>query len=515
MQNDRASPRPSSAVLNHLNQGLLTSYEPHNPVKSQRLTRFSIICGMIAAIAPLQFGYKLSELNIIKDAIINCDNPLTSSGFNWSLPKCLPMDENYFALATSIFALGGLVGSLFAGYLSDRFGRKRVLLYNSIIFLIGATIQAFSLNAASLIFGRFVSGISSGTAIVITPIYLTEIAPIHARGTLNLFNQMSIVIGLLLAQIIGYFFETGNRWRMVFIISMLLSLVNFGTMFLIVESPKYLYYQSNIAQAEVVLQKLRNNNDVREEIESWENPSQNNASTSSNENMYETRISESELPSSNILLPERNINLINIFGIRKYRQPIFLVVCLQLGQQATGISAVVFYSTSIFKEIYSSKTSAILTLVFGIVNLVMTIFAINIIEQIPRKKLLLSSIIAMFISMLIFVISSFQQLKIMVVISLFMVIASFAPGFGPLPFLLSTELFDTKALGAGNSISISTNWIGTFISGVTFFGLQNAIGNYVFVIYMGLMVIFAIIYIFYLPETKNKTFEKVSEDFVF
>ncbi|PVU93515.1 hypothetical protein BB561_003235 [Smittium simulii] len=498
---------------------VLPKQNVYGPIETQSgpgLTRFCILCGIIAAIAPFQFGYKMAELNNPKESIINCSTASSTSDFNWSFPKCLPMSEDYFALATSIFALGGLLGSFFAGYLSDRFGRKKILLFNSLIFFVGATIQAFSLKSSVLIFGRFVSGISSGTAIVVTPIYLTEIAPIQSRGTLNLFNQMSIVIGVLMAQIIGYAFGTGNRWRMVFIISMLLSLVNFATSFFLVESPKHLYQKGKSDEAESILKRLRGTNDVKQELESWKINSENNIiSPDSEERLGMDNGAHTASPDTVNYTPEKNINLFSIFGIPKYRQPLFLVFCLQLGQQFSGVNSVIFYSTSILSDIYSKETSSKLTLILGSVSVFSTIFAVIIVDKVERKKLLLSSIIGMFLSMLIFVIALFKEINVLVVVGLFMVLASFAPGYGTLPFLISTELFDTKAVGAGNSVSIATNWIGTFIIGVTFFAIQKAIGYYVFVVYMGFMAIFAAIYMIYLPETKNKSFQVVSKEFVF
>ncbi|KAJ1938184.1 Bifunctional purine biosynthesis protein PurH, partial [Linderina pennispora] len=158
------------------------------------ITRTCLASAIIMAIAPLQYGYHIAELNTPKGIITKCDSGAAHGG---RLPLCLPMNDNMYSLATSIFAIGGLFGSLAAGWMAERWGRRGALMYNNLPFVIGPLLMAFALTPGMLVAGRLISGIGSGASIVIAPLYLSEIAPVKLRGTLNLLNQLSIVVGIL------------------------------------------------------------------------------------------------------------------------------------------------------------------------------------------------------------------------------------------------------------------------------------------------------------------------------
>ncbi|PVV03474.1 hypothetical protein BB560_002059 [Smittium megazygosporum] len=506
----------SSAAQNHPSH-----MKPSNSdLANQRITLFCLKCAFIVALTPLQFGYKMSELNIIKDSIVECSSD-TSKDFHWSLPRCLPMADSVFAFATSVFALAGLFGSLLAGYLCDRFGRKRSLFITQLILFVGVTIQTFSLSPAILVVGRFVSGFGSGVCLVAAPMYLTEIAPPKRRGALNLLTQFGIVIGVVLGMIMGYFFRVGNRWRMVFFIAMAICIVNFFLLFFIVESPKYLHHLGRESDAIAVLKRLRQVDEVSEEFDSWnttETPVQTNSPSfsqgaSSSAQSITTPTGSPKIGSPNSA--QKKINIFNIFRIRKYRQPLFLVFALMAGQQLTGVNAVTFYSNSIFQKYYSDKTSSILTIIFGVVNAISTVPPIFLVERVGRRFLLLFSSIMMFICLILLCIGVLKNNPALSVTGVFSSVSAFEFGLGPLPLLLSTELFDTKAVATGNSFTLSINWTFTFVVGVTFFSLQHAIGDYIFVLYASFLFVFTLIYFFLLPETKHKTFEEVSREFVF
>ncbi|OMJ18861.1 Solute carrier family 2, facilitated glucose transporter member 1 [Smittium culicis] len=484
---------------------------PQNELRNQSLTAFCIVSGLIASITSFQFGYKLSELNNPKDAIVGCIDSDFKKFLN--LPVCLPMSDTYFGFVTSIFAIGGLFGAFLGGYCAERFGRKKYLIFNSIFFFVGSILELFSVNPGMLATGRFISGIGSGAGVVTTPIYLTEIAPLKSRGFLNTFNQMLIVTGIFIAQVMGYFFGTGSSWRYVILLAVISSVVNMITMFLVVESPKYLLTKGRYNEAKASLSKLRGTSDVEEEMESWD----------INKNIVENRYGsiEQSLPDTTISQEGgyaneiKGISLLKILTMKKYRQSLVLVFFLMTSQQLSGINTVFFYSNSIFSKMFNQSTSAILTLVVGALNVFFTIISVFIMDKIARKKFLFASMGSMSISLGILTVSLIAKIDILSVISIYLVTISFITGLGALPYLISTELFDQQGMSAGNTVSISANWIWTFVIGVSFFSLQNALKNYVYILFIVFLILFAIFFYFFLPETKDRTYKEVAKEFKF
>ncbi|OLY78587.1 Solute carrier family 2, facilitated glucose transporter member 3 [Smittium mucronatum] len=465
---------------------------------TEKLTTYCIVSGLIVSLASFQFGYKLSELNNIKDPIISCD---LNAPRILNVPVCLPMSDTYFGLVTSIFAIGGLVGAFFGGYCSEKYGRKKYLVFNALFFLVGSLIELFATTPGMLVAGRFISGLGSGGGVVTAPMYLTEIATVSSRGFLNTFNQMLIVTGIFIAQLMGYFFNTGNRWRYVIVLAVVSSVVNMLTMLLVVESPKYLISKGKLPEARIALSRLRGTSFVDDEISSWER-------------------ADSKLPESphlDDLEPENkeSISLIKILFMKKYRLSLILVFSLMTSQQLSGINTVFFYSNSIFSKMFSQSLSAILTLVVGAINVIFTMFTVFIMDKIGRKTFLLISMGSMAVSLAILTISLVLKVDILSVVAIYLTTISFITGLGALPYLIATELFDQRGMSAGNTVSISANWIWTFVIGVSFFSLQERLGDYVFILFIGFLLLFSSFFYIFLPETKDKTYNVVAKEFKF
>ncbi|OLY85544.1 Solute carrier family 2, facilitated glucose transporter member 2 [Smittium mucronatum] len=483
--------------------------------KKSKLTRFCVLCGLIASLTSFMAGYKLAELNNPKDSIMNC-NLERINGVIFGLPLCLPMSEVYFGFVTSVLAIGGLMGTMFSSKLADSYGRKNSLIINSIILIIGSIIEAFAYSPLMLVLGRFFSGIGAGIGFVIVPMYLTEIAPIESRGVLNTFNALGLTLGTFISQVMGHFLNIGHRWRIVLGAGICMSLLSAILLLYVVESPRYLYENNKERQSKISLRKLRGTCNIDEEIRSWKqecekariekNESETNSYLSSDveQNEYYQKVDEAE----------HKLNLISIFGVREYRQPVILAFFLRMCQQLSGINVVIFFSSTILNKTFTKSTSSMLTLLVGLIYFIFTILTAIIIDKIGRRKLLFSSMISMFISLGLLAMSLIYKFNYMSAISIFLAIMSFAPGLGTLPFLLTTEIFDTKAMAVGNSISIAVNWIFVFIVGSTFFPLQKLFGDYVFCLFMASLAFFGYFFYYYLPETKEKNFGQISEEFV-
>ncbi|KAJ2579330.1 hypothetical protein GGH95_003160, partial [Coemansia sp. RSA 1836] len=245
---------------------------PRNPDPAPRsldagITLACLASGALMCLSPLQYGYHIAELNTPKGIITACDK----DAVHWpSLPLCLPMNDAVFSLATSIFAVGGLLGSLSAGWMAERWGRRGALVYNSASYILGPLLMAFAVSPAMLVIGRFVSGIGSGVAVVVAPLYLSEIAPVRYRGTLNLLNQLSIVLGILATLTVGMLANEGPYWRLSVGFGLVLACLHLSIIAFAVESPRYLWSRNRRAEARIVLRKLRQTTNVDDEVAGWQ-----------------------------------------------------------------------------------------------------------------------------------------------------------------------------------------------------------------------------------------------------
>jgi MFS family permease len=184
---------------------------------------------------------------------------------------CIPMDAPTFAIVTSIFTLGGLIGALSSGPLSTAYGRLLPLRLASIFFVLGPVLSALAPNIGFLVTGRFLSGVGSGAALVIVPIYIGEIAPMASKGSFGALTQITINVGILLAQVLGYFLSYDAMWRVVLAVAGLLAVVQAAGLLGVVESPKWLASKEKVALARGTLQRIRGDTDIEPEVAHWGN----------------------------------------------------------------------------------------------------------------------------------------------------------------------------------------------------------------------------------------------------
>ncbi|KAE9065159.1 hypothetical protein PF005_g29090 [Phytophthora fragariae] len=179
-----------------------------------------------------------------------------------------------WALCVSSFAVGGPIGSIAGGQLSAQIGRKKTMLANSCLFVMSGVVMAFAINMYMLILGRFLVSIASGTATVVVPLYLGELAPPNLRGTLGTTYQVAMVLGILGTDILAFGFAgesqgfTHPGWRLMFGFAGLLGALQLVLTPLLIESPRWLLNNGNAKEAEEILRRLRQSDDVFEEIDS-------------------------------------------------------------------------------------------------------------------------------------------------------------------------------------------------------------------------------------------------------
>ncbi|KAJ1906054.1 hypothetical protein LPJ81_001564 [Coemansia sp. IMI 209127] len=508
---------------------LQASEGPQGSSLSAGITWPCLVSAVIVCISPLQYGYHIAELNTPKNIIVSCDRDAA----HWSsLPFCLPMDDAMYSVCTSIFAVGGLLGSLSAGWMAEKWGRRGALVYNSAPFVLGSLLMAFAVSPTMLATGRLVSGLGSGVSIVIAPLYLSEIAPVKYRGTLNLLNQLSIVIGILITLIVGMLANSGPYWRIsvgggLVLACMYLLLFTFA-----VESPRYLWSHNKCVEARIVLRALRCTPNVEDEVVGWSSAAASPAPTHQPQNQYaadgtgttdEHALAQHGARASlgtagtegSTTKPGpiggANVTIFNIFRFPQYRKAWVLVLILQFGQQLSGINTVFYYSSSVLEKMFSSQVSSVLAMTIGILNVVATASGALIVDRFGRRPLLFSSMAAMAVSVTLLGVALARGYNMMAAISLYLVVASFAPGYGPIPFLLGTEFFDVRAAGAGGSWALAANWVGTFIVAVAFLPVEHLIGEWVFAIFVGALLLCGVVFYIYIPETKGRAIEEIAK----
>lgn len=193
-----------------------------------------------------------------------------SAGLRSSLPQCIPMKTEQFAIVSSIYTLGGLLGALSAGSVCNKYGRLFSMRATTTFFVLGPLFETFALNIGLLAFGRFISGIGAGASVVVVPIYISEIAPPKGKGLFGAFTQIMINIGILITQLLGYFLSINSLWRIILATAGAIGLFQLVGLLFVPESPKWLAEHNHPGRARSILRKIRGHGvDIDEEVKAW------------------------------------------------------------------------------------------------------------------------------------------------------------------------------------------------------------------------------------------------------
>ncbi|ODV98458.1 hypothetical protein PACTADRAFT_36752 [Pachysolen tannophilus NRRL Y-2460] len=455
---------------------------------------FNLIIGvLVSCLSSVQYGYHMSELNA-PEAVYTCQKsvPLGEYKDSWfgkrGIPQCITLSNSEIGIVTSIFSIGGLLGSIYAGKLADKFGRKRLFIVNSFFFIIGSMVETFSKNYYQLLIGRLISGIGAGSGIVVTPLYINEISPLELRGTLGSMNQVSINVGILLTQLLAISWSNDEQWRFILLFGSALGTLNlFGAFLIIDESPKWLTINGFKEKDLATLMKLRNSDLTRcqLEIEDWKQQQLQQA-TVGNE-----------------------LSFIKYFTLPQYSEPRKVVDVVMVGQQFCGINSIIFYGVKVLVSLFPNS-SIMINCFISVINAVVTFGASLFIDKLGRKPMLLSSVSVMCLASIGIGSGILLNLSSLTVLSTFLYVGSFAIGLGPIPFLIIPEVTQNEAKGIAQSYGTTLNWLATFAVGYLFPILNEAIGGLVYFIFASVCVAFFTFTYYKIPETKNKNgFEQV------
>lgn len=394
--------------------------------------------------------------------------------------------------AASSAIVGCIIGAMFAGKLSDQYGRKKMLILTAILFGISAIGSAVPQSLSAFVAARLIGGIGVGAASMLSPLYITELAPAKIRGRLVTYYQLAIVLGILVIFFVNLLIQNmGNEtwnvewgWRYMFGSEVIPSVLFLTALLFVPETPRWLIKEGRDEEAKDI---LKNINDE-----------------ASAEKVYK-EIKES--------LNEEKGTLRELF-VGKYRTAIFVGIVLAIFSQVQGINAIMYYAPEIFKEIGDSLESAFLqTVIIGIVNTIFTFVAIGMVDKWGRKKLLVYGGVGMLISLLVVGAAfQFEWKGIGLLFFILTYIACFAFSFGPVTWVVISEIFPTKLRGVAMSVATFSLWVAVYLVTQLFPILLDEIGPaYTFWVFAAMAFLALIFTITKVPETKGKTLEEIEQ----
>lgn len=436
-------------------------------------------------------------------------------GYDWVvIGGAKPFYEVYFdiageegmqALAMSIALLGCLLGATMAGFLADRYGRKKLLVLSALIFFVSSWATGASTTLPAFIVARLVGGMAIGLAADLSPMYIAEVAPARIRGKLVTLNQLTIVLGILGAQIINVLIaepvpegflatdilnswngQTG--WRWMFWAVCVPSGVFFLLALFIPESPRWLASANRLEQARKVLHAIGGEDYAESEVASY-----TRASVSAQEGKGGLSL---------LFSPQmRNVLLIGIV--------------IAMFQQWSGTNVIFNYAQEIFQAAGYGISDVLMNIVVtGIANLVFTFVAIYTVDRLGRKTLMLTGSIGLAGIYTLLGLSYFFEFKgVLMIVFVVLAIGFYAMSLGPVTWVLLSEIFPNKVRGVAMAVCTAALWIASFLLTYTFPFLNSGLGTggtfllYAVICFCGFLFVWRRI-----PETKGKSLEELEKE---
>lgn len=403
------------------------------------------------------------------------------------------LTDSGLGTVAALLTIGCLIGALFTGSFTERYGRKNVMIFTAIMYVLSASGSALSESSAMLTVFRVLSGLAVGATSVVAPMYISEISPAAKRGMLVSLNQFAITIGIVLAYVIDFLLmDLGpDSWRY-----MLAVPAFFGVFFLVFllvsfpQSPRWLLSNNRRDEAIRVLEKIGGKALIESELPEMEK------AVASEKGKQKVRFSE---------IFKGKTGKIVLIGT--------LIAALQ---QITGINAVIMFSPDIFQVAGSAKGDSMMqAMIVGLVNFLMTIVALWLVDRKGRKTLLLWGAVGMIASLayLTYEFSMPVQNGVGVLVALLVYISFFAASFAPVMWVIISEIYPNRIKGIAMSFSTAVSWLCTFLT--VYFApiIQGSLGlNYLFGIF-GIFSIIAFVFVkIWIPETKGKSLEQIEKE---
>ncbi|OAY69948.1 sugar carrier protein C-like [Ananas comosus] len=468
------------------------------------LTLYVLFTCFVAATGGLIFGYDLG----ISGGVTSMD-PFLMKFFpsvyrqekaDESANQYCKFDSQLLTAFTSSLYLAALIASFFASSVTRVFGRKWSMLGGGVTFLAGAAVNGAARNVLMLILGRILLGVGVGFANQSVPLYLSEMAPARLRGMLNIGFQLMITIGILCANLINYGtakIKGGWGWRISLALAAIPgAIIAVGSLFL-PDTPNSLIERGHADRAKRMLRRIRGTDDILDE--------------------FNDLIAASE---ESKLVKHPWANIIK----RKYRPQLTMAVLIPAFQQLTGINVITFYAPVLFKTIgFGGDASLMSSVITGLVNAFATLVSIATVDKVGRRKLFLQGGAQMLICQVIvgtliakkFGLSGEAEEGLsrgyaaVVVLFICLYVAGFAWSWGPLGWLVPSEIFPLEIRSAGQSINVSVNMLFTFGVAQAFLAMLCHLKYFLFFFFAAWVVLMTAFIALFLPETKNVPIEEM------
>jgi sugar porter (SP) family MFS transporter len=390
--------------------------------------------------------------------------------------------------------LGAVVGAALAGPLSDRLGRKRLVIIAGVVFTVGALGSAVAPGVGVLIGARFVLGLAVGCSSLAVPVYLSEIAPTEVRGAVSSLNQLMVVVGILVASIVNAALASSGAWRVMLGAAIVPSLALLIGMAFMPETPRFLVHSGEEDEARDVLEDVRPDESPEHEIDA---------------------IREVEEQASGTGLRE--------LGAKWLRPALLVAIGLAVFQQFIGINTIVYYApTTLTKVGYGNEGAIYANIIIGVLMVAATVVAVRVIDRAGRKPLLLGGLVGMGASLAVLGIGSAilstpkapgDPAAILTLVCLAAYIVAFAVSWGPVMWVMLPEVLPLSVRGAAMGVAVSLQWGANFLVSVTFPSLLSSLGPGP--VFLGYAVICAIAFAFvakFVTETKGRSLEEIESD---
>jgi MFS transporter, SP family, galactose:H+ symporter len=440
-------------------------------IEQNRRVIYWVLC--VAITSGLLFGF---NTGIISGAILSIGKEFQLTSFDTSL-----------IISSTLF--GACISAVVSGRVVDYCGRRHLLMFDALLFFCGALGSALVPTFLFLVVSRTVVGFAIGISSYIVPLYISELAPFRKRGVMVGLNQLFIVVGILCSYLVSYGFSFGDHWRLMFGMGVILAVMFFISLLFVPESPRWLMATGQEHLAREVLKMVREtSNNI--ELELFE----------IKESVNEQR-KDWKMLFKSWLLPAMIVG----FGIAAF-------------QQLVGINIFIYYGSLVFATIgFGGHSGAMLaSLGMGAVLTLFTIIGLPLIDGWGRRPLLLLGSVGMTLSLLVigmalwFLPKDIWFLKGFLLVSIIVYIASFAVSFGPIGWLMISEMFPLRIRGLSMSLATATIWGANMLVIFTFLPLVNLLQlKGVFLLY-SILSFLALLFVYFLvPETKKVTLEHI------
>ncbi|PRQ35043.1 putative major facilitator, sugar transporter, major facilitator superfamily [Rosa chinensis] len=469
-----------------------------------KLTGYVLVTCIIAAMGGLIFGYDIG----ISGGVTSMDSFLKKffpsvyrkKQLDKSTNQYCQYDSQTLTMFTSSLYLAALMASVVAATVTRKCGRKLSMFFGGVLFCAGAIINGAAHAVWMLILGRILLGFGIGFSNQSVPLYLSEMAPSKSRGALNICFQLSITVGILVANLLNYFFakiEGGWGWRLSLGGAMVPALIITVGSLILPDTPNSMIERGQHEEAKTQLRRIRGVDDVSEEF--------NDLVIASDES------NKIEDPWKNLLQ-------------RKYRPQLCMAILIPFFQQLTGINVIMFYAPVLFNTIgFGSDASLISAVITGLVNVAATIVSMYGVDKWGRRKLFLEGGTQMLICQIVVAACIGAKFgldgnagnlpkwyAIVVVVFICTYVAGFAWSWGPLGWLVPSEIFPMEIRSAAQSVNVSVNMIFTFIVAQVFLTMLCHMKFGLFIFFAFFVCVMSVFVYFFLPETKGIPIEEMS-----